>query len=72
MEHRYIINYTQNDQPESLEVITESAILTPDEAQKHVDLATKPYGKTQVGNIEIIKTDVSDNIDTDPETSASE
>jgi hypothetical protein len=72
MEHRFIINYQLDGQPESLEVITESEDLTPDEARKSVETATKPYGKTNVENIEVVKVKVAEVIDTDPATSASE
>jgi len=72
MEYRFVVNYTQGEQQESLEVITESPHLTLEEAEKRVEAATKPYGKTDVSNITITRSDVAENIDTDPETSASE
>ncbi|RYE30755.1 MAG: hypothetical protein EOP48_31805 [Sphingobacteriales bacterium] len=72
MEHRFVINYTLDDQPEALEVITTSASITPEEARRRIEEATKPYGKTDISNIKVVKTEVSENIDTDPETSASE
>lgn len=72
MEHRFIINYTMDDQTESMEVITESTTLTADEARKRVETATKPYGQKTITDVTIAKVDTSENIDTDPETSASE
>jgi len=72
MEHRYIVHYSLDDQNESLEVITQGDSLTFDEAKKKVEAAAKPYGKTNIENIQIIKVDVADVINTDPQTSASE
>jgi len=72
MEHRYVIDYTLDGQQESLEVITDSEALTPEEAQKRVRAAAKPYGKTNIENIKIVTVHSADVIDTDPETSASE
>lgn len=72
MEHRYLIDYTLDGQQESLEVITESSILTEEEARKRVESAVKPYGKTNVTDIRVVKEKVDHVIDTDPETSASE
>ncbi len=72
MEHRYVIDYTLDGQQESLEVITDSEALTPEEAQKRVKEAAKPYGKTNVENIKIVTVHSAKVIDTDPETSASE
>lgn len=72
MEHRYVIDYTLDGQQESLEVITDSERLTPEEAQKRVKAAAKPYGKTNIENIKILKVRTADVIDTDPQTSASE
>jgi len=73
VEHRYVIDYTLDGQQESLEVITDSETLTQEEAQKRVQAAAKPYGKTNsVENIRIVTVHSADVIDTDPETSASE
>ena len=72
MEHRFIINYTMDDQTESLEVITDSENLSAEEARKRVEVETKPYGEKIISNISVAKVDTSENIDTDPETSASE
>ncbi len=72
MEHRYVIDYTLDGQQESLEVITDSEALTPEEAKKRVKAAAKPYGKTTIENIKIVTVQSAEVIDTDPETSASE
>jgi len=72
MEHRFIINYTLDEQEESLEVITESETLSLEEARARVKTAVKPYGKTHIENIKVVKESTAENIDTDPETSASE
>ena len=72
MEHRYIVHYILDAQDESLEVITDSESLTFDEAKKKVEDAAKPYGKTDIQKIEIVKVEVADVINTDPQTSASE
>ncbi len=72
MEHRYVVEYTLDGQKESLEVITDSETLTQEEAQKRVCAAAKPYGKTNVENVEIVTVHSAKVIDTDPETSASE
>jgi len=72
MEHRYIVHYTLDEREESLEVITDSKALTFDEARKKVEAAAKPYGKTNIENIKIVKVDVAHVINTDPQTSASE
>ena len=72
MEHRYVIDYTLDGQKESLEVITDSEALTPEEAQKRVRAAAKPYGKTDIDNIKVVSVRSAKVIDTDPETSASE
>ncbi|GGY83135.1 hypothetical protein GCM10011613_30000 [Cellvibrio zantedeschiae] len=73
MEHRYVIDYTLDGQKESLEVITDSEVLTQEEAQKRVKAAAKPYGKTnEVSDIKIVTVHSADVIDTDPATSASE
>lgn len=72
MEHRYVIDYTLDGQKESLEVITDSEALTPEEAQKRVKAAAKPYGKTNISDIKIVTVHSADVIDTDPSTSASE
>jgi hypothetical protein len=72
VEHRYVIDYTLDGQQESLEVITDSEALTTEEAQKRVREAAKPYGKTNIENIQIVTVHSADIIDTDPETSASE
>ena len=72
MENRYIVHYTLDEQEESLEVITDSEALTFDEARKKVEAAAKPYGKTNIENIKIVKVDVAHVINTDPQTSASE
>lgn len=72
MEHRYVVDYTLDGQPESLEVITDSEALTPEEAQKRVRAAAKPYGKTNIENIKIVTVHSADVINTDPQTSASE
>ncbi|RYY77133.1 MAG: hypothetical protein EOO52_06525 [Gammaproteobacteria bacterium] len=72
MEHRYIVHYTLDGQDESLEVITDSESLTFEEARKKVEAAAKPYGKTDIENIKVVKVDVADVINTDPQTSASE
>ena len=72
MEHRYLVEYTLDGQKESLEVITDSETLTQEEAQKRVFAAAKPYGKTNIENVEIVTVHSAKVIDTDPETSASE
>ncbi len=72
MEHRYIVHYTLDGQDESLEVITDFEPLTFDDARKKVEAAAKPYGKTTIEKIEIVKVEVADVINTDPQTSASE
>ncbi|MET0357482.1 MAG: hypothetical protein ABW044_11945 [Cellvibrio sp.] len=72
MEHRFIVHYTLDEQDESLEVITENESLSFEEAKKKVEAAAKPYGKTNIGNIKIVKVDVAHVINTDPQTSASE
>ena len=72
MEHRYIVEYTLDGQQESLEIITDSETLTREEAQKRVFAAAKPYGKTDIENIQIVSVHSAKVIDTDPETSASE
>ncbi len=72
MEHRYVIDYTLNGQKESLEVITDSEALTPEDAHKRVIAAAKPYGTMDVADIKIVSVHSADVIDTDPETSASE
>lgn len=72
MEYRFLINYTSNGQPESLEVITESSQLSVGDAQKRVEAANKPYGKTDIGSIQVKRIEAAENIDTDPATSASE
>lgn len=72
VEHRYVVDYTLDGHKESLEVITDSEALTPEEAQKRVKDAAKPYGKTNVANIRIVTVHSADVIDTDPQTSASE
>jgi hypothetical protein len=72
MEHRYVVDYTLDGQQESLEVITDSEALTPEEAQKRVRAAAKPYGKTNIENIKIVTVHSADVINTDPQTSASE
>ena len=72
MEHRYVIDYTLDGQQESLEVITDSEMLTSEEAQKRVKEAAKPYGKSNVENIKIVTVHSAEVINTDPQTSASE
>ena len=72
MEHRYVIDYTLDGQQESLEVIIDSEMLTPEEAQKRVKEAAKPYGKSNVENIKIVTVHSAEVINTDPQTSASE
>lgn len=72
MEHRYVIDYTLDGQQESLEVITDSETLTPEDAQKRVKAAAKPYGKTNITNIKIVEAHSAEVINTDPQTSATE
>jgi len=72
VEHRYVIDYTLDGQQESLEVIIDSEMLTPEEAQKRVKEAAKPYGKSNVENIKIVTVHSAEVINTDPQTSASE
>ena len=72
MEYRFVIHYTGDDQKESLELITESPQITQEQARKAVEKKVAPYGIKNIANIFIVKTDVSENINTDPETSASE
>lgn len=72
MEHRYLVDYTVDGQKESLEIITDSETLTHEEAHKRVYAAAKPYGKTNIENIQILRVHSARVIDTDPETSASE
>jgi len=72
VEHRYVIDYTLDGQQESLEVITDSETLTPEDAQKRVKAAAKPYGKTNITNIKIVEAHSAEVINTDPQTSASE
>lgn len=72
MEYRYVIDYTLDGQKESLEVITDYEALTPEESQKRVKAAAKPYGKSNVANIRIVSVHSADVIDTDPAGSASE
>jgi hypothetical protein len=72
VEHRYVVDYTLDGQRESLEIITDSEILTQEEARKRVYAAAKPYGKTNIENIQIVTVHSAKVIDTDPETSASE
>lgn len=72
MEYRYVIHYVVDGQPETLNLVTESPELSPAEAQRRVEEKTRPYAPKTIGKIIIAKQEQSDNINTDPETSASE
>jgi hypothetical protein len=72
MEYRFVINYEVDRQQESLDVVTDSSNLTQEEAQRRVYEKTKPYAPKEIKNISVRKLEQSDNINTDPETSASE
>lgn len=72
MEYRFVIHYTVDGQQESLDVITDSPNLTQEDAQRRVKEKTKPYAPKEIKNVTVQKLEQSDNINTDPETSASE
>ena len=72
MEYRFVIHYTMDGQPESLNVVTDNPTLSQEEAEKRVKEATKPYAPKELGDIRVNKLEQSDKINSDPETSASE
>lgn len=72
MEYRFVIHYTMDGQPESLNVVTDTPKLSQDEAERRVKEATMPYAPKVLGDITVTKLEQSDNINSDPETSASE
>lgn len=72
MEHLFLIQYTLNGQPESIDFLSQSATVSEEEVLKRVDAAIKPYGKVKAENIRVIKVHSAEVIDTDPQISASE